>query len=325
MFNQRKTEIADDEVGRIIKRDLTNEIIDAYLLFGEDRVCLPKYYEEREAEIENFEIRNDDVIVASFPRTGTTWTQEMVWLLKNDLDYEGAKMDINDRFPFFELPETCNRNCKQLYDELRNKIGTRFLKTHHPFSLLPKQIRDGSRTPKIIFLMRNPKDAFLSYHHLGLCALGWRANREDFAKVYLADKVLFGPYWKKVHGYWNMRHLPNLLILKYEEMVKDLRSVVQKTCAFLEKGPLSEEQLEKLCTHLSFKSMKSNPAVNYQQLIDDRKPYNPTINRSFIRSGKVQGYKEEMSPKLISEFDEWIKKNIENTDFDERYAYFGEV
>ncbi|KAK5638160.1 hypothetical protein RI129_012455 [Pyrocoelia pectoralis] len=305
-------------------------MVDAYLLFGEDRVCLPKYYEDREAEIENFEIRNDDVIVASFPKSGTTWTQEMVWLLKNDLDYEGAKTSIRERFPYFDkspsrLPELSDRNCKQLFDKLRNESGTRFLKTHLPFSLLPKQIRDESRTPKIIFVMRNPKDAFISYHHVGLCALGWRANREDFAKVYLADKVLFGPYWKKVHGYCNMRHLPNLLILKYEEMIKDLRSVVQKTCAFLEKDPLSEEQLEKLCTHLTFKSMKSNPAVNLEQFINERKRYNPTINGSFIRSGKVQGYKEEMNPDLISEFDEWIKRNIENTDFDERYAYFGEV
>ncbi|KAK5638155.1 hypothetical protein RI129_012450 [Pyrocoelia pectoralis] len=310
---------------KIIKRDLTNDIIDAYLLFGEDRVCLPKYYEEREAEVENFEIRNDDVIVASFPKSGTTWTQEMVWLLKNDLDYEGAKINIIDRFPYFDLPETCNRNCKQFFNDLRNKSGTRFWKTHLPFSLLPKQIRDGSRTPKIIFVMRNPKDAFISYYHMGLCAMGWRANREDFAKVYLADKVMYGSYWRTVHGYCNMRHLPNLLILKYEEMIKDLRSIVQKTCAFLEKDPLSEEQLEKLCAHLSFKSMKSNPAVNFEQVINERKRYNPTINGSFIRSGKVQGYKEEMSPKLISEFDEWIKKNIENTDFDERYAYFGEV
>lgn len=324
MFSLKKTEIAEDEVGKIIKKDLTNDIIDDYLLFGEDRFCLPKYYQEREVEVEHFEIRNDDVIVATFPKSGTTWTQEMVWLLKNDLDYDGAKTGILDRFPNMELPEVCDPNCKNFLD-LKNKKGTRFLKTHHPFSLLPKQIRDGSRTPKIIYVMRNPKDAFISYHHMGLCALGWRASREDFAKVYLADKVLYGPYWKSVLGYCNMRHLPNLLILKYEEMIKDLRSVVQKTCAFLEKDPLSEEQLQKLCAHLSFESMKSNPALNFQQLIDDRKRYNPIINGSFIRSGKVQGYKEEMSPKLISEFDKWIKKNIENTDFDERYAYFGEV
>lgn len=33
---------------------------------------------------------------------GTTWTQEMVWLIANDLDYEGAKSLLINRFPFIE-------------------------------------------------------------------------------------------------------------------------------------------------------------------------------------------------------------------------------
>lgn len=33
----------------------------------------------------------------------TTWTQEMIWLICNDLDYETAKkITLNERFPFFE-------------------------------------------------------------------------------------------------------------------------------------------------------------------------------------------------------------------------------
>ncbi|KAK5638164.1 hypothetical protein RI129_012459 [Pyrocoelia pectoralis] len=178
---------------------------------------------------------------------GTTWTQEMVWLLKNDLDYEGAKTNI--WYEFLQIFYIC----------------------------------------------------------LNIVV------------------VLYGPYWKNVLGYWNMRHLPNLLILRYEEMIKDLKSIIQRTCVFLEVNPLTEEQLERLCTHLSFNSMKNNSAVNYEKVINDRKQYDPTVDRGFIRSGKVGGYKEEMSPELINKFDEWIKKNIENTDFNENYAYFGHV
>lgn len=33
---------------------------------------------------------------------GTTWTQELVWLLANNLNYEGAKSLIPVRFPFLE-------------------------------------------------------------------------------------------------------------------------------------------------------------------------------------------------------------------------------
>jgi hypothetical protein len=39
----------------------------------------------------------------SISLTGTTWTQEMVWLIANDLDFEKAKKTpLNDRVPFFE-------------------------------------------------------------------------------------------------------------------------------------------------------------------------------------------------------------------------------
>ena len=32
-----------------------------------------------------------DIWVVTFPKCGGSWTQEMVWLLANELDYEGAK------------------------------------------------------------------------------------------------------------------------------------------------------------------------------------------------------------------------------------------
>lgn len=51
----------------------------------------------------NFQARPDDVWVVTFPRSGTTWTQEMVWLLANKLDFEKAKqVPLTQRFPFFE-------------------------------------------------------------------------------------------------------------------------------------------------------------------------------------------------------------------------------
>ena len=39
----------------------------------------------------DFQWRPSDVVVGSGPKAGTTWTQEMVWLIANDLNYAGAK------------------------------------------------------------------------------------------------------------------------------------------------------------------------------------------------------------------------------------------
>jgi hypothetical protein len=71
---------------------------------GPEKWILPQNYGDYAATIFNFEVRPDDVFITTFPRSGTTWTQEMIWLICNDLDYETAmKVQLNKRFPFMEL------------------------------------------------------------------------------------------------------------------------------------------------------------------------------------------------------------------------------
>lgn len=61
-----------------------------------------RYYKFAE-KIRNFKVREDDVWILSYPKCGTTWTQEMVWMLANNLDYETAKkIDISNRSPILE-------------------------------------------------------------------------------------------------------------------------------------------------------------------------------------------------------------------------------
>lgn len=51
----------------------------------------------------NFEIRDDDIILSGFPRSGTTRAQEMVWLIQNDCDFQAALEHESDvRCPYFE-------------------------------------------------------------------------------------------------------------------------------------------------------------------------------------------------------------------------------
>jgi hypothetical protein len=52
---------------------------------------LPQKYRDVSEQVKNLEIRDDDVFLCSFPRTGSTWLQEILWLLGNDLDFEKAK------------------------------------------------------------------------------------------------------------------------------------------------------------------------------------------------------------------------------------------
>lgn len=54
-------------------------------------------------EIRSFDVYSDDIWVITYPKCGTTWAQETVWQIVNEVDInkEGA-IDIGKRFPFLE-------------------------------------------------------------------------------------------------------------------------------------------------------------------------------------------------------------------------------
>ena len=67
-------------------------------------------------------------------------------------------------------------------------------------------------------------------------------------------------------SYWTRRNQPNILFITFEEMKSDLPSVIRRTAEFLGKT-LTEEQVERLADHLSFKNMKNNKAVNKEEFL----------------------------------------------------------
>jgi len=51
----------------------------------------------------DFEVREDDVWIVTLPKCGTTWMQELAWLVVNKCDFETAKsVDLTLRSPFLE-------------------------------------------------------------------------------------------------------------------------------------------------------------------------------------------------------------------------------
>lgn len=53
--------------------------------------------------IHDMRVREDDVWIVTIPKSGTTWMQELLWLLMHDCDFETAlSMDLDKRSPFLE-------------------------------------------------------------------------------------------------------------------------------------------------------------------------------------------------------------------------------
>ncbi|XP_046400820.1 luciferin sulfotransferase-like [Ischnura elegans] len=282
---------------------------------------LPETFLDIAQRIRDMEVRETDIWVLSYPKSGTTWTQEMVWCICNDLDFESAKSTILPiRFPFLELSTflTGKRGIPPLLKDsvsyVENMESPRFIKCHLPWELLPKQIKTVK--PKIIYVARNPKDLCLSYYHQLVRQGLFKGNFEEMAELFLEDRVPYSPYWDHVLTYWEHRYDPNLLFIKYEDMKKDLPSICTRVASFLDEDCSDIGQLSELCSHLSFEAMKSNVSVNYTFWENtDIVSCLGDINRNFMRKGKVGSWKEEMSPHMAKRFDTWIERHLMTTDF----------
>lgn len=74
-----------------------------FVQVGPEGYFFPHKYKVQAELYYNFEARPDDVWITTVPRSGTTWTQELIWLLANGLDFEKAQQrPLTERFPFLE-------------------------------------------------------------------------------------------------------------------------------------------------------------------------------------------------------------------------------
>ena len=253
-------------------------------------------------------VRKSDIWVVTFPKSGTTWTQEMVWQIINKCDFEAGKQLLDIRFPHLEL-KTLGQGTNTL-EQLDEAVDPRFIKTHLPLSFLPSNLLE---TAKVIYVARDPRDVMTSYfhHHRLIKSLDYIGDLPTFARRFIKNQVRTGPYFQHVEEAWTLKDNPNMLFLFYEEMKKDLKSVIRQVCDFLSCS-LSEIEIEKLLDHLDIKNFRNNPAVNCE---DQQKSNAFSKDGSFIRKGKVGGWREEIRnlPDLEKELDKWYKKQLKDT------------
>jgi hypothetical protein len=70
-----------------------------------DNYCMmtQKFVDTSLERVKNFEVFEDDIWIVTYPKCGTTWTQELLWMVNNDLSYEDSmKEPLLTRFPYLE-------------------------------------------------------------------------------------------------------------------------------------------------------------------------------------------------------------------------------
>ncbi|XP_056398260.1 3-beta-hydroxysteroid sulfotransferase-like isoform X3 [Hyla sarda] len=248
-----------------------------------------------------FETRDDDVFNVTYPKSGTTWLQEILSLVYSNGDPTPVKTTLSwDRVPWIE-----QHSGRQ---HLEHKPSPRLITTHLPFHLFPQSF--SKTKAKAIYTIRNPKDVCVSLYHFSKFAqfMEYREDFQDFVSLFLSKDIIFGRWFEHVKGWLTIKDNPNLLILSYEDMLKDLKSNVIKISKFLGKE-LDDAAIDSVVEHSSFHAMKANPMSNYSAVPND------VFNKdqgNFHRKGIAGDYKNHFTPAQEEEFERIYKECMED-------------
>ncbi|KAH1173716.1 amine sulfotransferase-like [Mauremys mutica] len=251
--------------------------------------------------LEDFEIRDSDVFVVTYPKSGTVWTQNILSLIYHEGHRDGTEnMEIIDRVPWLEY------NIRNM-DYVR-RPSPRLFASHLPYYLVPRDLKN--RRAKVIYVARNPKDVTVSYFHFSSLSvlLETTPDFNVFLERFLAGKVVAGSWLDHITGWSTHRDDFNILFLTYEEMKKDLRGAVLKICKFLGKQ-LNEKELETVVEKATFDQMKTDPRANYEfmkgNLLERGKGH-------FLRKGTVGDWKNIMTVAQSERFDNVFKEKMKD-------------
>ncbi|XP_053315879.1 amine sulfotransferase-like [Spea bombifrons] len=251
--------------------------------------------------LEHFAIRDSDVFLVTYPKSGTVWTQQILSLIFNEGHRNGTEAINNiTRVPWLEY---------NIYNmDYDNRPSPRLFSSHMPYYLMPKDLRN--RRGKVIYVYRNPKDGLVSFYHFYKLMVKATNSKswEEFFERFLAGKVFGGSWFDHVRGWHTHKDDFNILFMTYEEMKKDLRSAVLKISAFVEKE-LDDEDVNTIVEKATFENMKHDPLANYTFLGED------LLGKSeggFLRKGTVGDWKNLMTVAQNERFDQFYKDKMKD-------------
>jgi len=214
----------------------------------------------------DFKFRDDDIIIGTYAKSGTTWTQQIV----GQLLFNGAEdVSVAELSPWLDL-RVPPKEVKLAAVEAQTH--RRFVKTHLPVDALVM-----SSQAKYIYIGRDGRDVIFSLynHHANATEDWYRAINDspgrvgppipkppaDIRQYYRewlkGDGYPFWPFFAHVKSWWEVRDLPNVMLLHFSRLKQDLPGEIRRIAAFLD-IPIDEERFPAIVEHCSFDWMKKN-------------------------------------------------------------------
>ena len=225
----------------------------------------------------NFPVRENDVFVSTYPKSGTTWMQflshNVRLVIENEFLDEAEAMNFNEiteKVPWDILAEDCRsigtiggaQDLRAGQSKTDPKHGLRLFKSHESVEAIAKR-KGNEMMARYVIVCRNPEDVFHSFHQFlpAYCGIDPKEIRaETFCDAIFAGASHSGQYWE-----WNMdwfqfaeKHPERVLMVCFEDMKEDLAGVIRKVAKLMGEDFIASADLKEMCRRGSFEYMRKH-------------------------------------------------------------------
>lgn len=256
---------------------------------------------------DEFEYRNGDVVIGTWAKSGTTWVQQIVGqlLLGPDPDIHST-----DLAPWLDMRVMPRKEILAMLDAQQHR---RFIKTHLPVDAIV-----FSDKAKYLYIGRDGRDVLwsLHHHHCNFTDEAYQAFNEtpglvgprlerphaDIRRYWRewldGDGYPFWSFSENIRSWWDIRDLPNVKLLHFNDLKADMERGIREIADFLEVD-LPGSDWPKIFEYCSFDWMKAN--ANRTMPLAER--IFTGGGRSFVNKGTNGRWRDLLSVEDCAEFD----------------------
>ena len=248
------------------------------------------------------EPRPDDIYIVTYPRSGTTWLQMILYQMMTD--GEMSFTHISQVIPFFDRALLSRTDLAALQ-------SPRVFKTHLPF-------RNISTLPgRYLYVARNGKDVLTSYYHFHKSHYNFERGLAEFFEDFVSGKLQYGSWFDHVSEWRTHAGDPRTLFLLYEDLVNNLEGCIRMIANFC--GiVVPEVKYPIILERCGFGFMKRYEAkfdhaveVSWEE---GGSVVKPAPTGPFLREGRVGNWNEHLTSDQSKRFDELALSHFSSSD-----------
>jgi aryl sulfotransferase len=258
--------------------------------------------------------RDGDIVVATYGKTGTTWTQQIVGQLIRQGE-AGTLFDSSPWVDFRPVP------LEIVLEGIEAQTHRRFLKTHLPIDALV-----FSPKAKYLYVARDGRDVAWSLHnhHLGFTEQFYPMVNNVFGRegdpvapptsdpaAYFREWLdgggmpLGATFWQHVQGWFDTRHLPNVLLLHFNDLKADLPGQMRRIARFLDIA-IDEATLPAMLEHCSLDYMRRT-ASEHSPILD---VVFQQGGATFFHKGTNGRWKDVLTAAELEKYHRLVRENL---------------